>query len=264
MARRGGFTLIEITVVLAIAAVVTAITVGGFKELGASNKRITCQTNLVQIYQACRLYAADEGGSFPYYDPEHARNTTTENIGLWSLYTFSKTPELVNDLPSVGAKPVDRYLRSVKTLHCPADADNASLYSDDSKLEYNQKYLSYQTTDTIKVLPGNTTVDVPTYQPIVMAKPATSDAEATNKWKRQLLPYDTLNPSTNSTPNRRLPAEDTIVTWCKWHYVQGGRAYDNVLFYDGSVQLLPREQDVNGVTLTGRDRVPKTEEPTGP
>lgn len=211
--RRSGFTLVEITVVLAIAAVVTAITVGGFKELTASNRRIACQTNLVQIYQACRLYASDEGGGFPYYDPSRLRSTTNKNLGLWTLYTFSETPALFNNLPLVGAKPIDRYIRNSRTLHCPADAEHDGLYADANKTQFNRDYLSYQTTDDIPDMANvGMTVSVATYQPFSMAKPATTDVPATKKWRRQLLAYDAL---TDQAPQRRLPAEDTVVTWCK-------------------------------------------------
>lgn len=216
-ARRGGFTLVEITVVIAIAGLLTAITVGGINNITASNRRIACQTNLVQIYQACRLYAADESGSFPYY------NGSGSTIGLWSLYTFPRDgyPDqiaLVSD-----NKPIERYLRNVKTLHCPNDFANGSLYQNASRSTFNPNYLSYQ------ILDDNGT-----------ASDATDDA----------LTYQSTRPSGGSRQllqtGGRPPADNTVVTWCKWHRTgAGGRDYDNVLFYDGTVQFLPRREVQN-------------------
>ena len=218
--QRQGFSLIEILVVLAIVAIVSSITLGGYKEMTSGNKRVSCQTNLVQIYQAARLYAGDEGGKFPYFKQNASAGTctTTEGIGLWSLYTFPKTTDF-NTIAPVGSAPVERYLRSTKVLHCPSDYQNDKLYSDlVTKTDYNPDYLSYQKCDG----------DIGTYA----TTRATSTADT--KWKRQLLHFD------GSTFVNRQPTADTVVTWCQFH--RGERKMDNVLFYDGTVQLLPRQQ----------------------
>lgn len=222
--RRKGFTLIEILVVLGIAAIVTSITVGGFKAMRDGNKRVACQTNLTQIYQAARLYAADEGGKFPYreYATPNDCNTTPSGIGFWSLYTFhQKEPTVDFDkIAPVGTTPVERYLRSTKVLHCPSDTANSQLYLDPvAKDEYNPDYLSYQTCDD----------GVPTYTTSRLKN------KSQDIWRHQLMHYD------GTDLVARQPTGDTIVTWCIYH--RNERGMDNVLFYDGSVQLLPRLQD---------------------
>jgi prepilin-type N-terminal cleavage/methylation domain-containing protein len=259
-----GFTLIEIMVVLAIAAVVTGITVSGFKSLTENHRRTTCQANMSQLYASLRLYGADHDSKFPYYDPR----TTTEGekgIGLWALYTFPRvsTPakDDDNDYPAkrnngnpAQDKPIELYLRNAKVLHCPADdADtHETLYQmpdpDDDQAPYdpnaiNLKYLSYQFFDN--GTPSDTTDDEYLYQPI-----RTNDwgpsATSTQRedWKRQLLHYhDADNDNVNERNEfvARPPASDTVVTWCPWH--RGSRDFDTVLFYDGSIQVLPREKD---------------------
>jgi prepilin-type N-terminal cleavage/methylation domain-containing protein len=248
---RQGFTLIEMLVVLAIAAIVTSITLGGFREMTQGNKRVSCQTNLTQIYQACRLYAADEGGKFPFYadtssaTPGQADCANTNNnsgIGLWSLYTYPAAnnkslpapPGFTND------KPINRYIKSSKILHCPEHFAHRSLFTDDNRNTYDDSYLSYQSCDDAKKTPTDMSDDYPTYSSVRPDTPS-----VTNSWKRQLIVYE------GSTYIDRQPADDTIVTWCPYH--RGSRDYDNVLFYDGSVQLLARDKD----GAYGWERTPK-------
>jgi len=233
--RRGaGFTLVEITVVLAIAAVVTAISLGSFHEMRAVHKRTGCQTNLMQIYQALRLYSADEGGKMPYL--EYADNTqchksTPSGIGLWALYTYPISGDATaSQIAPLGDAPTGRYLRSSKPLHCPNDYQttggytNTQLYAP-GRTAFNPNFLSYQTCEDT-VPPAD--ISEPTY-----ASVRTRSKSNIGLWKRQLLHFD------GSTAVSRPPADDTVVLWCKHH--RGLRSFDNVLFYDGSVQLLASE-----------------------
>jgi prepilin-type N-terminal cleavage/methylation domain-containing protein len=241
-ATRRAFTLIEILVVLSIAAIVTAITLGGFKEMTQGNKRVSCQTNLTQIYQACRLYAADEGGKFPFYSPNcGSAGPTADGIGLWALYTF---PNATFDAPAAfGSKPIERYLRSAKSLHCPSDFNQSRTQLMSSATEYNLGYLSYQACD------DNVSYRPPALPPLATATPTYQTKRSTDtanaNWQRQLLHFN------GSTFVARQPSDNTVITWCPFH--RNSRDMDNVLFYDGSVQLLPRDQ--SGVS--GWQRTPK-------
>jgi prepilin-type N-terminal cleavage/methylation domain-containing protein len=247
---RQAFTLIEILVVLAIAAIVSAITLGGFNEMRNGNKRTSCQTNLVQIYQAARQYAADEGGKFPLFatinagkpEPPVCPVTSASNkgSGLWALYTFPNN----NFNGPDEDRPIERYIRSSKVLHCPADLTHRSLYASGTSL-YDTEYLSYQSCDS----------GVPTYASVRTM----STSDSTQPWQRQLFHMN------GASFVARPPADSTVVTWCRHH--RTARALDNVLFYDGSVQLLPVSQanpndttlptTANMATLTDWRRKPK-------
>ncbi|MDF2440890.1 MAG: hypothetical protein JWN98_1874 [Abditibacteriota bacterium] len=284
--QRSGFTLIELMVVLAISVVVTSITVNGFRELSDSNKRTACQTNLRQVYQGLRLYMNDTAGGVPLYYHVNQAGTTERNIGLWALYTYPKdgtTDELADvGSPSgtaLSSKPVARYIRNAKVLHCPSgfidgetltvngvEADRESLYLDTEHTRLNPHYLSYQVSDNGANglgTPGD--VNTETYRPSRMLKPNPATPAELSLWKRQLnLLVPDANPGDGEIqPDRiagALPQDDTIVTWCRWH--QGIRGFDNVLFFDGSVQYIQHEQinpDPAGTpaTLTNWQRVPK-------
>jgi prepilin-type N-terminal cleavage/methylation domain-containing protein len=240
--RRSGFTLIELMVVLAIAAVVTSLTVGGYREMSDGNKRTSCQTNLTQIYQGLRLYANDEAGLYPPYKVNPA--PPNEGIGLWALYTYPKDGSAGGSvMADVGVKPVGRYVRNPKVFHCPADVtpkdstiDHENLYTNTTKNQFNPNYLSYQRADD----------NIQTYLPWRQTDSTQKTDTATQlSWKRQLaLWVPDTNADSDTDPDivaGAQPSDDTVVTWCVSHrYV---RDYDNVLFLDGSVQIIPSVQD---------------------
>jgi prepilin-type N-terminal cleavage/methylation domain-containing protein len=231
--RHGAFTMVELMVVITIAAVITAMTVGGYRSVAEGNQRVSCQTNLTQIYQALRLYSNDYDGFFPAYDPTSA---TGKGLGLWALYAkqSNSSPDQPADLGETfllnpqQEKPFAIYLRSRKQLHCPADTENESWTTTDAGNMINTSFLSYQVQD------GATW----TYQP--WRGVSGSDWRV----KRQLLRYNSGNLILRS------PLDNTVVTWCKWH--RGAREIDNVLFYDGTVRRIPKEQE-NPTALTQRE-----------
>lgn len=286
--RKSGFTLIEIMVVISIAAILSGVTFGAFRSISDGNKRTTCQSNLSQIYKSARLYAQDYNGKFPYLNAGGAPNqseTPQGGIGLWALYAYPTatsnlcTPTDFTDyssdlnlpLASEDGNQLAGYVRSAKIFHCPADRFNkpirlpasagcstvtvptASLTIKEGSASYlNPSFLSYQTVDDTGDSPQDTY----------------SSFRISGTSNRQLIPYAT-NAGVTSTPER--PTDDkTVVTWCRNHRslrntgttVTGNRNYDNVLFYDGTVQNLPAQQPVRdsaGTTgqCSGWKRVPR-------
>ena len=248
--RRGGFTLIELLVVIAIAAILSALLLGGFFNLSASNKRLSCQTNLQSIYGALRMYAADNDGGYPYYNAASTNggtvttptNATPEDtrFGLWALYTndrirnsnplpldfpSNRVPDATpGDLTDNPLRPIGIYLRSSESLHCPADRDNAELYSDATRTAFNPNYLSYQTLDN----------GVATYQSQRDVNAVVSGVP-NPLWKRQLMFFN----GAQRVFDQRA-ASNTVITWCKWHRTGlGASNLDPILFADGSVRAKP-------------------------
>lgn len=233
----------EILVVLVIASILAAVTLGGYSAMRASNRRTSCQANMAQIYQAIRLYATDYDGNVPYYNPVAANQTTIgqgQGLGLWALYTYAKGPSGADaNVPAdSNIKPEKRYLSNPKLFHCPADQNNDQLYvSATSNTEYDQNFISYQIADPVS---GEYT-----YNPVRTTSSSDSD------WQRQLLHW-------NGTQFiSRPPTDDTVVLWCPFHRNGNGKGEDNVLFWDGSVQSIPVDQDIGGTTYTDWQRFPE-------
>jgi len=62
---RGAFTLVELLVVLAVIAILTALSLGGLSKLGTSSDRSKAISNMRQIGTGVTLFAADNDGKLP-------------------------------------------------------------------------------------------------------------------------------------------------------------------------------------------------------
>lgn len=285
--NKSAFTLVELMVVLAIIALLSALIFGAISSIREGNKRGSCQSNLNQIHAALRLYAQDNDGQFPYRNPGIADNTSASpdvvpsgGLGLWSLYVYpvppSQTPpDSVSQLPYANsendvtkAATLASYLKSPRAFHCPSDnsdiAENGATGKVSSgEVEYvdtsgnrrlNPDFLSYQGVD-------QTTSE------------AVYSSFRGDKVKRQLRYMEQVTSTTVARPDRRAP-DQAVVTWCRFHRTVDAttgavkspeKTFDNVLFLDGSVQSVPVEQTVtlsNGsasATCRGWKRVPLAE-----
>ena len=81
--KKHGFTLIEILVVLAVLAILTAILLPVFASARHRARMAACASNLHQISLALHQYAADNDGSYPLDDPLLAHNPHL----VWALLT---------------------------------------------------------------------------------------------------------------------------------------------------------------------------------
>jgi hypothetical protein len=184
-----------------------------------------------QLYASLRLYAADEGGAFPYYNRDQEDDTSNDDgrgIGLWALYTFpleTDADKLAPVQPAPDSKPIERYLRSANVLHCPADFDaeledgttvnRESLFLPDpdtpTQRIYNPDYISYHSFDN--GTPDDDGDDVSLYASFRLDRddPKPTSVSGLERWRRQLLHYD------DDTFINRRPTDDTVVTWCPWH-----------------------------------------------
>lgn len=304
-ARRGGFTIVELMVVLAIGTIVAAITVGGFKSVSENNRKTSCQANLAQIYLASKQYAQDFDGRFPYLNGGAAVNYNDADspqggFGLWTLYAFAPsggdqnceaTINNTNDPlpePEANSRRLTGYARALKIFHCPSDKFSEDVkYSTDNctsaaktlnltsgepiftvdegaateRKFINPLFMSYQGQDDI----GNT----PIYSVFRAPYQATVDTTVRNETGRQLQPFRVDGTATNLV--RRAPDTTTVITWCRFHRSRKSRTetndnkrnYDNVLFYDGSIQFLPTRMNLpdgsstNTGGNTGWQRLPR-------
>jgi len=124
----GGFTLVELMVVIAIIAVLAAIIIPVYSRARESARQTTCKGNLHAIAVALRNYLVDEGGFPGPYNPY------TGTGGVTQLY-------------------LSGYLTSAKVLRCPDDDTKVGDYNDAhaglpgwanwSLDRFNERYSSY-------------------------------------------------------------------------------------------------------------------------
>jgi prepilin-type N-terminal cleavage/methylation domain-containing protein len=191
--RRRGFTLTELLVVIGIAVLLMGISVPVARSLTEGNRMMTCKAQLQQIYQALKMYHADEGVLPPF-------DGGVDDPGLAALYEAG-------------------YLTKQMTLHCPRDV-------------YTQ------------------TGDAGFYQSFMVKDEDATAADELNKYPYR--PFRGISDETDVNYRRQLqgaasvagldlpwhPADDTVVTWCKWHVdtvSMSGVGQYQVLFWDGSV-----------------------------
>ncbi len=231
--RRRAFSLLEILVVLGIGAFVGSIVLGGFSSYQGSQRRATCQSNMVQIYRAARLYVNDND-SYPLLTRRVNGGAADVKVGgigmLWATYDGSATGGPVLRPPSDG---VTSYLKSSSALHCPSDtkssltptkmdATGQAVLVGGSPI-VDEAFLSYQKPD-----PQDTTQW--TYDDVrVKLSP---NAPIPSDFARQLQHRTSIDTIINiPTPS------NTVVAWCPFHRGVSARP-DTVLFYDGSVRRM--------------------------
>lgn len=88
--RSGGFTLIELMIVIAIIAILAAILVPNFIRARAQGQLTACKSNLKNIGTAMEMYSTDWSGKYP--------------SGIGSL-----TPNYLKTIPICPAEGTDTY-----------------------------------------------------------------------------------------------------------------------------------------------------------
>lgn len=91
-ARVGGFTLIELTVVVALTGVLTALLLPALSSAKEKSRRAVCKSNLHQLYFVCDYFASDNGDLLPsgadnignYHSVRLSNQTYTNLVGMYA------------------------------------------------------------------------------------------------------------------------------------------------------------------------------------
>ncbi len=117
----GGFTLVELLVVIGIIAVLISMLLPALNKARDSAKRVQCASNQRQVAMAFFNYAARERGSLPpSYRQKPGVNWAYEAWALPILFEQKLLPYTVGDVqPTWGGDPVRTNVRTSKVLECP-------------------------------------------------------------------------------------------------------------------------------------------------
>jgi len=233
--RRRAFSLLELLIVMGIAALMASIVLGGFSSYQGSQRRSTCQSNMVQIYRAARLYSNDND-SFPLFTRKVNGGTADVKVGglamLWGVYDGSPSSGPVVRPPADGALS---YLKSSAPLHCPSDTKLSPIAIKDDgnggKI-VDPDFLSYQKVDGTD--PVDPTQPQWTYDDVRFK--LSPNAPTPPDFARQLKHISIDQNGIESNVNIPTPSS-TVVAWCPFHRGLSGKP-DTVLFFDGSVRRM--------------------------
>lgn len=225
--RTGGFTLVELLVVIGIAVVLMALLVPTGQALRAGNRAMTCKAQLQQIGTAMKAYYLDEGGAPPFYieqddDPTDPEANPPAGPGLMTLYLTGYVPRR-------------------QSLHCPRD-----VYAQEDTDEWFESYQQYDEHAAATVALNRYTY--------LQTRGVTDDTNP--YYRRQLQPAADIDgdPSTPAMPVPMpdwRPDDDAVITWCPFHATEievGDEGAYQVLFWDGSV-LRFRESVITDPTV---------------
>ena len=114
---RGGFTHVELLVVIGIIALLISILLPALSAARASSDRVKCLSNIRQITFALISYATERRGVLPFANADGGSRGETRSG--W-LYTGNKlsNPAQLKDVESGDLSP---YLNSRGVMHCPTD-----------------------------------------------------------------------------------------------------------------------------------------------
>jgi prepilin-type N-terminal cleavage/methylation domain-containing protein len=251
--RAAAFTMIEMLVVIAIIAILAAITFPVFGSVRESARRGACMNNMRQLYQGVRSYELDNR-RYPAY---LATPAVALNNGKYELATAPADAisfeEAAANSPVRNDTLFPEYVRSPDLFHCPNNVENngnqskasgagavvsvsrrepqrgtgAALTADPKNVLY-YKYDSYS---------ANRRVDPATREPVPFTAANAYVARYRTMWTPVFGPTDPefRTPDYRNQLVWQNPSDETLLTACSYHAQRGHMI---LLWLNGSTKVL--------------------------
>jgi prepilin-type N-terminal cleavage/methylation domain-containing protein/prepilin-type processing-associated H-X9-DG protein len=232
--RRGGFSLVELLVVIGIIAVLIALIMPALRQARRSAQKTACASNLRQIGMAMVMYAHDNEDRFPFHADLGGHYPAD-----WIWWETQGVPGL-----DVTKSPIMKYLddKSTTVLKCPGDDVTyhtrvignygSYLYS----YTFNLLFSSNWTSDPTKLV-RLTSVKHPSEKILMVEEDPTTIDDG--NWHPELYPSNIQNDISIRHDRLIQPGEDDM------------KFRGNIAFADGHVEFATRQYTRDASPQTG-------------
>ncbi|MGZ8938507.1 MAG: type II secretion system protein [Limisphaerales bacterium] len=223
--RVSGFTIIELTAVVAIITILVSLLCAALNETRNKALRISCLDNMKQLNLAWQMYSEDSEGALPLnqtagaeLDPRFPRFNTSTNSWV------AGNPRMDRDTANIRRGTLFPYVKSVSPYRCPMD---------DSRLQANPEILRVRSYSMNAYLGGDKAMN-PALNSSELRRPSSTfvfiEEHEKSRWESSFVVVPVVRPGLGasvstwvSTPSDRhdqgcnLTFADGHIKYMRWY-----------------------------------------------